>query len=198
MRVLKFARLGGFLLLLLASGALQARADTIYEIIGTLTIPGNSANPGVSETINYSFMLDYTNSFQGYYPIVGTPTVTSFGPLGTLADVQSHSVKPSFLHHWNRLKLHQQVDLAVEGPGGQVTPKRHIRRYSCEGGWGLNNLSVCGPFMPLGADGSYTLHGGYGPATAAVYLVSTPEPGTLCLLVFGTLGLGFLKKRVRS
>jgi hypothetical protein len=78
-----FAKLTGFLILLLAFGAIQANADSIYEVIGTLTIPGNSSNPGVSETINYSFELDYSQLDVNY--VVGTPVITSFGPVFTFS-----------------------------------------------------------------------------------------------------------------
>jgi hypothetical protein len=68
-------KLAGFLLLLLAFGAAQANADSGYEFIGTLTLPGNSANPGVGETINFTVELDtpvarcYLRSWEHRYSI---------------------------------------------------------------------------------------------------------------------------------
>ena len=55
----------------------------VYEVIGTLSVPGNSSHPGIGQSINYSFKLDYTHLDPFDYPtVVGTPIVTSFGPLG--------------------------------------------------------------------------------------------------------------------
>jgi hypothetical protein len=55
---------------------------TLYRVIGTMEVSGNQA--GVGQSINYSFDLDYANAQQngGLPQIVGSPIVTSFGPLG--------------------------------------------------------------------------------------------------------------------
>lgn len=55
----------------------------IYEVIGTLAVPGNSSHPAVGQSINYSFELDYSQLEFDFPTVVGTPVVTSFGPLGT-------------------------------------------------------------------------------------------------------------------
>jgi hypothetical protein len=57
--------------------AMQARGDSVYEVIGSLTVPGNSANPGVGETIKYSFEMDYYTDQNGYQvsAIVGAPVI---------------------------------------------------------------------------------------------------------------------------
>jgi hypothetical protein len=69
--------------------AMQARGDSVYEVIGSLTVPGNSANPGVGETIKYSFEMDYYTDQNGYQvsAIVGAPVITLFGALGTFYTV---------------------------------------------------------------------------------------------------------------
>ena len=57
----------------------------LYRVIGTMEISGN--NPGVGQSINYSFDLYYGNAQQnnGIPEIVGKPVETSFGPLGEFA-----------------------------------------------------------------------------------------------------------------
>ena len=57
----------------------------LYRVIGTMQVSGN--NPGVGQSINFSFDLYYGNAQQnnGIPEIVGKPIVTSFGPLGEFA-----------------------------------------------------------------------------------------------------------------
>jgi hypothetical protein len=184
-----FTKLAGFLLLLLAFGTQQARADSVYEIRGTLTIPGNSANPGIAETINYSFELDYTKlDNAGFASFVGTPSVTSFGPLGTFAIVNNSS--QGYIGFFSPVLTPQnqpaQIDLLGEfsplfNPVPVISGQAWL--YSCTG----ESTGVCAPFF-IGPGNIY------GPATASVYAVSTPEPGTLCLFGLGALALCLMKK----
>jgi len=182
----------------LVCGANQAKADTVYEITGTMTVPGNSSNPGVSETINFSFELDYSQLINGYTPsVVGTPVVTSFGPLG---EFSLGAVVPSqgYIGFFSPLLVNgtypAEMDLmgrfSPVGSGASLVPIVYngyggAWLYSCTNG----STGACAPF--------YTTPGRniYGTASASVYLVSTPEPGTLCLSVLGVLAL-CLKRRI--
>jgi hypothetical protein len=199
------AKLTGCLLLLCAFGVQQAKADSVYEVIGSMTIPGNSANPGVGETINYSFELDYTTIYVDGFAydvsqLVGTPTVTSFGPLGTF--YMSGGVggqANGYMGFFNNLDPNvSTVEIDLEGLFHPVFGPQPVP-FQGQGGaliWGCYAPSPCSEFQPAGAfNGPYG--GGLlwnGANTSAVYLVSTPEPATLCLFALGALALGLVKK----
>src|ERR1700744_5472460 len=53
---------------------------TIYRVIGMLTVRGNSSHPHVGQTIFFNFELEYSQAIDP--AVVGTPIVSSFGPLG--------------------------------------------------------------------------------------------------------------------
>jgi hypothetical protein len=187
------AKLVGFLLLLLAFGAVQANADSIFEITGTMTVPGNSSNPGVSETMNFSFELDYSQLIAGFNPtVVGTPVVTSFGPLGdfSLAAVIAGQGYIAFL---SPLKVgpNQFAEMDLMGSFSPAYSPIPIVNEGYGGAW----LYSCkymspGPCAPFDT-GQANI---YGTANDSVYAVSTPEPGTLSLCVLGALALCLMKK----
>jgi hypothetical protein len=177
------------LLLLLALGNLPARADAIYGVCGTLTIPGNSSNPDAAETINFSFLLDYLQPADPHNPyptIIGTPTVTSIGPLGTFSILGVYS--QGYVGFFSPVA---EIDLLMDF----IPPPPDIIEswlYSCEGGGTLSNAMICASYVtPPGT-------GVYGTASGSVYLVSTPEPATACLAVLGVLALGFMRKRAEK
>ena len=193
-------KLAGFLVLLLTFGAVQAKADTIDEIIGTMTILGNSANPGVSETINYAFEYEPTPNVGLGGQIIGTPTITAFGPLGTLFVTNGGDPENGYIAfvapHEVGTFSNFEMDLYASNYfwlTGALTPVPEFSStvWSCL-------LPICSEFWPdqdqgfsgLGPTGT----GLYWPgtATAAVYLV--PEPGTLWLSVLGALTLCLMKK----
>jgi hypothetical protein len=161
-----FPRFAGLVLLLLVFGALQANADTIYDINGTLEVRGNGSNPSVIETIKYSFELDYTKLIGGYIPtVVGAPRVAAMGSLGTF-----------FLDGASAVAEIDLLLFPLFSPSGQA--------------W-LNNCTN----MPGGACAPFNIGEGvnlYG--TASVHGVRTPEPGTLCLVLCGALALCLMKK----
>ena len=133
----------------------------IYEIIGTLAIPGNAANPGVGQSINYSFELDYAQLVNGFPAVVGTPTVTSFGPLGVFAlgAVSSQNYVGFF-------SPVAEIDLLFRSLASPPPPviSGQAWLYSCTN----NPAGVCAPFY-VGPGTNI-----YGPAHASVYAVATP------------------------
>jgi hypothetical protein len=197
------AKLAGCLLLLMALGAVQANADSIYEVIGTLTVPGNSSNPSLHQTINYSFELDYpTNlvSTDGGPLLFSTPTVTSAGPLGTFgmgpANLAPVLVGPSqgyieFFSTEAEIDLYGSFLTTTAGLP-TFTPRIFASYvYSCL------TPAVCSEFSPVGSLYPNGGPGGLwwpGTETTSVYQVSTPEPGILCLSVLGAFALWLGKK----
>ncbi len=202
------AKLAGFLLPLLAFGAVQADADSVYEISGTLTIPGNSSNPGVSETINFSFELDYTQLVRGLPTVVGTPTINSFGPLGTFLfgtpGGSPDGAAPSNPYQGYVGFFSPSVEIDLFGSFAPVYGPVPVPRegqgaaaiYSC-----FLSPTVCSEFYPSGnpapATGGEGLYW-YGTSDPSVYAVTVPEPGTLCLSVLGALALCLIKKFAHS
>jgi hypothetical protein len=189
MKVNIFANLARSLLLLLVFGVVQANADTVYLVKGTMTVPGNSANPGVSETIDFSFELDYSQMVNFNTTFVGTPTTTSFGPLGSFTAIVNHSAS-GYIGFFSSAA---EIDLLGDfspffNPGPVISGQSWL--YTCSGSLGTNNIPICAPFVSL--DPNFV--NVYGTASASVDLVATPEPGTLYLFVLGALALCLMKK----
>jgi hypothetical protein len=142
----------------------------IYEIIGTLTVPGNKSNPGVGQSINYSFELDYTQLQFDYPTVVGTPIVTSFGPLGTfsLGNVSSQGYVGFF-------SSVAEIDLLFQSLSSPPPPV--ISGQS----WLYNCTDVStGPCAPFYIGPGMNI---YGTANASVYAVTTPEYRPICASV---------------
>ncbi len=188
----KLAKSAGLLLLLLAFEAGPAKADSVYEVIGTLTIPGNYLNPGVIETINFSFKFD--PSLPTPRDLIGTPIITAFGPLGTFTTNGSDpgSSYIAFVAPGNGVNSGVEIDLKSQWFFNQsLEPVFSSEMWSCF-------LPVCAEFWPTPV-GPTLIPGptGYalqwpGTADARVYLV--PEPGTLLLSALGVLALCLVKK----
>jgi hypothetical protein len=186
------AKLAGFLLLLLAFGAVQANADTIYEIRGTMTVPGNSSNPGVSETINFSFELDYTQLVNYAPTVVGTPTITSFGPLGSFS-IGGPSLQ-NYVGFYSSVMVGatQFAEMDLMGLFSPIFSPVPIVSEGYGGAWLYSCTSKStGPCASFYVGPGLNI---YGTASASVYQVSTPEPGTISLFVFGALVLCLTKK----
>jgi hypothetical protein len=184
-------KIGGLLLLLLTFGVAQTNADSVYEISGTMTVSGNSSNPGVQETVNFSFELDYSQLNQDLEPaIVGTPMVTSFGPLGTFSIASIPSTQ-GYVGFFSPLPVTPggypaEIDLLGDfSPAFNPVPviSGQAWLYPCT----AEPTGPCAPFFIGGLNI-------YGTATATVHLVSAPEPGTLGLCVLGGLALLLRKK----
>jgi hypothetical protein len=180
--VFKFASL---LALLVTFGTARARADAIYEVIGTMTVPGNSANPGVGETVDYSFELDYSYSgINGGYPtIIGTPEAISFGPLGPYAVGTVSSQNYVFFGGGPELDLLMDF-FPTSGTPTVIEPWL----FGCSTAFAQMNPAACAPFVEY-IPGTNILGDVYGTASASVYLVSTPEPATMVLCVVGLFAL---------
>jgi hypothetical protein len=186
-----------FLLLFLGLGAVPANADSVYEVIGTLTVPGYS--PGVGETINYSFELDYSQpggtGTPVYANLTGTPTVTSFGALGTafyLAYLGSPNYVAFFDSGVTPLALEIDLNGQFEPFFGAPPPIVTISSlFACD----PTQVAACSDFTvpPLLACGSGRIDIPCGTATAAVYLVPTPEPNPGLLMLTGVALLGLLR-----
>jgi hypothetical protein len=209
-KVNMFTKLGGFLLLLLALGASQARADSVYEIVGTLTLSGNSANPGVSETINFSFELDYATlaAASGQPTLVGTPTFNAVGPLGTFVfgSISGTGInggpESGYVPFFNVSSPSGPSALdAVEIDLNSIfffnpatpNPQFSSTMWTCL-------IPACAEFWPGGGLPGPTGPGGLlwpGTATVAVYDVPVPEPATLGFCVLGGLALLLRKKAFR-
>jgi hypothetical protein len=186
-------KLAGVLLVLLTFGAVESHADSVYQMTGSLTIPGDSANPTVSETINFSFELDYSPLGEPYLvTVVGAPVVSSVGPLGDFtlfaAAVPSNAMS-DYIAFYSPLygtaaaaNGYAEIDLL----GNFIVPAPSITGetwfYTCS-----NPAVPCSEF-------TFTSPGNEYPHTATATICAVPEPGTLGLGVLGILAL-FLGKR---
>ena len=192
-------KVAGFLLLFLSLGSIQANADGVYEVIGTLTVPGSS--PGVGETINYSFELDYVQPGGPGTPegveFTGTPTVTSFGALGT-AFVLGYVGGADYIAFFEATPG-PSVEIDLNGqfqPGLPflLAPPPVVNfstLFTCD----TTEVAACSDFTvpPLPACGAGSEDVPCGTATAAVYLVPTPEPSYGLLMMTGMFLLGLLR-----
>jgi hypothetical protein len=186
-----------YIVFLLALTALPANADTIYQVTGSMSVSANKDFPGVTETIGFSFMLDYLNSpgAPTWVRFMGTPTITSAGPLGTfVAADQSSNL---FIPENNYIKFgsgQAEIDLMLTTNIDIFPPIIfYANMYTC------GTLLACTEFDPRGAADGANVVGMpnlslYGPASATVSVVSTPEPATLGLLGIGLLAFAILKK----
>ncbi len=133
----------------------------IYEVIGTLAVPGNSSNPGVGQSINYAFKLNYSQLNFGFPTLVGTPFLHSFGPLGSFSRCEVSS--QGYVGFFSPVA---EIDLLFQSLASPAPPviSGQSWLFSCTG----ISTGVCAPFN-LGPGRNI-----YGTANAAVYTV--PEP----------------------
>jgi hypothetical protein len=189
----------GLMLLFLALSAVPANADSVYEVIGTLTVPGSS--PGVGETINYSFELDYVQPGGPGTPegveFTGTPTVTSFGALGTAFGLGYVGGADYIAFFEATPGPSVEIDLNGQFQPGLpflLAPPPVVNfstLFTCD----ATEVAACSDFTvpPLPACGAGSEDVPCGTATAAVYLVSTPEPSYGLLMLTGIVPVGAVK-----
>jgi hypothetical protein len=175
------------LLLLLATFSFSAHADTFYNITGSLTIPGNSANPGMFETINFSVDLDYANSGR-YSTLVGTPTITAFGPLGSFSVVYVPG---------DNGELGFGSSMAVLELDSEFFGDRNPNGLTFSDVWSCSSSTICSDFWPGGPPGAITGNALLWGGTANI-AVTTPEPAAMWLCALGLLALLVRKRLVRA
>jgi hypothetical protein len=127
-----------------------------YQVIGTMSVSGNSSNPGVGQSINYSFELDYANagSSFGLPTVVGQPVITCFGPLGNF-DLKVISIQ-GYIGFFSPLaELDLLFQTLTSPPPPVVSGESWL--YSCT----VVSTGPCAPF--------YTGSDIYGTACAKVY-----------------------------
>lgn len=150
-----------------AIGKVEIKMPIIYEVIGTLAVPGNSSHPGIGQSINYSFELDYSQLEFDFPTVVGTPVVTSFGPLGTftLGNVSSQGYVGFF-------SPVVEIDLLFNSLSSPPPPviSGQSWLFSCTD----VSTGACAPFY-VGPGRNI-----YGTACASVYAVPNPEPRPRC------------------
>ena len=137
---------------------------------------------------------------------MSTPTITAFGPLGTFstevgAGGYITSVNSGYIGFFSGNPSNVSNGFSEIDLEGFFTPTFAPQPIPIrvQGGaliWSCFAPLPCSEFQPAGSqNGPYG--GGLlwnGTNTSAVYLVSTPEPGTLCLFALGALALGLVKK----
>ena len=138
----------------------------LYRVIGSMAVFGNQTNPGVGQSINFSFDLDYSNAQTAGYPaVVNKPIVASFGPLGEFylrSDSQQSYV--GFSSPIAEIDL-QLFPLTATPPQLQPQPT-----FNVPNGASLRNPGQTGPTAPF-----FTGTDVVGPAWAVVYEFETPD-----------------------
>ena len=179
---------GGLVLALLA---LPARADTVYDVTGTLTLDGNNVCNGVClETVNFSFVLnEFQDQFGFYYLSVASSSTHSIGPLDAFSEVGMGS--GFWVGFDNGL---DDIDLYFADPTdfGSTTPftpsfggiHGGIDLYSC-GGFMSPLDPTCVADFSNGGYGCCSVGGGTASTTVREVTKGVPEPGLLGMLLLG-------------
>jgi hypothetical protein len=184
-----------FWVLFLLLMVVRANADQIYEITGTMTASANSSNSGVAETINYSFMLDYSSPSPAFNipRFIGTPTISSSGPLG------SFSLGLIQIDYVAFVSSGAEIDLI--GSFFNNPPTVYTSDF-----WSCNTQAACATFYPdlLGGEAvgsqlnSATDLWLKVPCSASGVVRQVPEPGTLSLALLGGLAIPLASKKRRK
>ncbi len=165
------------LAVLMFASVVKADSTSIWNVTGTVTIPGNGSCGGCSETIDFSLDMEFptpTDTLSlGYSPfdpfvIPGTVNVTSSGPLPPAGNGAGFSTTDSSIGFGDGISFF----LFGEGDGDAFL-------YDC-------SAAVCGTdFAFTNADYGYT-----GSAIYTETLVTAPEPATWAMLLVGIALVG--------
>ncbi|HEY6442907.1 MAG TPA: hypothetical protein VIY66_06155 [Candidatus Acidoferrales bacterium] len=188
---------------------IPARADTIYDVSGTVSFFGNSNCPSCTETIDFSFQLDNqfsdssgwtmsllpggSSSFSGPLPLQPWPP----GASGILPSVDGGYLT------WGDVADNFGLTTHCLGQGfmlGPCTPNPTGVVFVCGSPICVEDFCpppwTCPAFaggagigVPSTISATVTVQGGF---------VGVPEPGTLTLLTLGLLALGMLLRSGRG
>jgi hypothetical protein len=176
-----------FGMICIADKPIQADSIPIYDVNGTLTITGNNVC-GLSpcmETINFSF--DYTYTFIGFEylgEIVGTPSVSSYGALGSSFGglTGPHSPFPFCQPNTNYMPMYNsggdEIDLYACG-NDQSTPAVPSFRTDL---WGCTTVTCGNDFMLPGSG----CQPGNGITCGALQIVGTVQEAVVAVPEGGT------------
>jgi MYXO-CTERM domain-containing protein len=177
-----------------------AKADggsPVYDISGTMVFTGNA---GQTETINFDFDLGFTPCPAGcfnrgpYTPeVIGTPTVTSAGPLGEIY-IGAWIDYEDFVYFGDPegdeidLRFPQTIDSEVQPTiaNGEI--------YKCAGAICADQFNVIDPGNPY-------YPGGVNYAVTSITVTNVtpaPEPSGLPMLALGLFGLSLAPFARRS
>jgi hypothetical protein len=165
--------------------AAHADSTSIWNVTGTVTIPGNGSCGGCSETIDFSLDIEFPTptdtlspSYSPFDPFVipGTVTAAYSGPLPPSGDSAGFSTIDSSINFGDGISFF----LSGEGDGDAYL-------YDC-------SEAVCG------TDFAFTdaYYGYRGSAFYAETLVTAPEPATWAMLLAGIALVGCRRFRHQS
>jgi hypothetical protein len=177
---------------------LPANADSTYVINGAMTVPGNSNCPTCSETIDYSFVLEYFPSELAYCNgdgpalsfacVLGTVQTTSMGQMGNNFQAPADDIlSPDHGWYLPFVSNGNEIDMTMAF-GGPTPIALQSNLHACSG-------IGCTDFLPNGLDptASYSF-------TVANEFTATliPEPSSVSLGICGILALALLLKIRRN
>jgi hypothetical protein len=188
-------------LLSLLCAPFVTRADggtPVYDVTGTLVIPGNSTcGPSCSETLEFSLLAQYQFSYGEYrLQILPGSSIESTGPLDpfpTFANGGGVRIILGGVVDGNYLGLTNdkgdEIDITFNMDGSEVSAS--VPQIDSVDLFGCGSEACAQDICPYGAACStqpYVSNKVYGTVTSTVTVV-TPEPSLAALLLFGLASL---------